>query len=206
MKIYHIIKKSGADTDFRTIMLSALERMQALKESYGNLLNIKVCLASGFFNINVSHPKIDVLNYVDPSTKLVLSRLLSGLDVEIFGAYNGSRDLLSLKSILSPIVKTLNVYYKYHFHTKLFVIIVNDEPIFEIIGSSNMTVPAYEGLQYSSKGKCTFSLNTETDLILYNDEFTVAGAKQILGDNIRLQSNVMRFRYNAEENNGVTFD
>ena len=204
MKIYHIIKKSGEDTDFRVVMLSALKRVQILKKTHKDL-NIKVYLASGFFHINVSPPKVDVLSYVDPHTKLALSNLLSNLNVEILGAYNGKKDLLSLKSALSPIAKTLNVYYKYRFHTKLFIITVNDRPIFEIIGSSNMTLPAYEGLYYSTKGKSSLSLNTETDLILYDDEFTIGGSKCVLGGNIKMAENMMSFAYNAEDNNDVSF-
>ena len=205
MKIYHIIKKSGCDTDFRRVMLTALERIQILKKSKKDLSDIKIYLASGFFNINVSSPKVDILNYVDPITKLTLSNLLLGLDVEIFGAYNGSKDLLSLKAILSPKVKTLTVYYKHRFHTKLFVISINNTPVFEIIGSSNMTLPAYEGLQYSARGKHIYSLNTETDLILYNDEFNVAGTNHVLGENMKLQSNMMQFDYRAEDNNDIMF-
>ena len=205
MKIYHIIKKSGEDTDFRSVMLHMLQRIQGLKHERNALLNVKVYLASGFFNINVTHPKTDVLNFLDPTSKTTLLTLLSGLDVEIFGAYSGSKDLKSLKSLLSPITKTLKVYYKFRFHTKLFVITINNIPVFEIIGSSNMTIPAYEGLQYSSKGVSSLSLNTETDLILYNNEFSLNGLDNVLGNNIRVERNVMKFEYVDEDNDNITF-
>ena len=205
MKIYHIIKKSGEDTDFRSVMLHMLQRIQSLKNEHHDQLNIKIYLASGFFNVNVAPPKTDVLNYIDPISKATLLKLLSGLNVEILGAYSGSKDLMSLKALLSPIAKTLKVYYKYRFHTKLFVITINNIPVFEIIGSSNMTIPAYEGLQYSSKGISSLSLNTETDLILYNDEFSLNGLDNVLGNNIRVERNVMRFEYVDEKNDNITF-
>ena len=68
-----------------------------------------------------------------------------------------------------------------------------------------MTIPAYEGLQYSSKGISSLSLNTETDLILYNDEFSLNGLDNVLGNNIRVERNIMRFEYVNENNDNITF-
>lgn len=206
MKIFHIIKKSGCDTDFRKIMLASLDRVQTLKTICKQKLEISIYIASGFFHTNVRSPKIDVLNFTDPKTKLTLSKLLLGLNVEILGAYSGPKDLVTLKSLLLPIVKSLNVYYKNRFHTKLFIITINDIPIFEMIGSSNMTVPAYEGLQYSTRGKSSPSLNTETDLVLYNDDVSFSGVSFNLSDIIVANENIINFSYDKKENKDISLD
>ena len=198
------MKKSGFDTTFRSAMLYALSAVQTLKKQCNNPIDLKVYIASGFYNMNVKSYATDVLNFIDSKTTKSLQNLLSNLDVEIFGAYSSPKDLQKIKSALSSVASSVHVYYKYRFHSKLFAIVINNNPFFEIIGSSNITIPAYEGLQYSKKGVSSFSLNTETDLILYNDDLYTTYNQPPIDLTLEPNENIMQLSYDEKMNTNIT--
>lgn len=190
MKIYHIIKKSKCDTQFRTIILSTLHHLKVKN------VKMKVYIASGFFNEAVNLPRIPVSEFTDPQVSgQSLKNLLSGVDVEIFGAYNHKNDLILFAQRLKNAGANVKAFYKNKFHTKMFVIEVEKKAIFEIIGSSNMTIPAYEGLRHGKVNKFT-SYNSESDLVLF-DEF-------IIDTNIQINENVMQLKYDEQGNGNIT--
>lgn len=185
MKIYHISKLSGQDTDFRPTMLSALVAAQAYKKNNGNDV-VNVYIASGFFD-SVSSCRLTSKK----STNLY--KALQGLDkIYLVGAYSGYSDELSLaRQLKNSKQPNVNVYYKWRSHAKIFVITINEKPVFEIIGSSNMTYPAYCGKTKQNKP----SPNVECDLILFDE--------QMINVVIEPSPQIMQFRYFSEDNNEV---
>ncbi len=188
MKIYHIRKLSGQDTDFRKTILNALAATAQYKQN--NRCEVNVYIASGFFD--------DVENF--PYNNAVASDLsseLQGIDrVYLIGAYNGRTELMALSNRLTQDGCRTHAYYKWRFHAKIFVITVDGNPIFEIIGSSNMTWAAYCGV--SRRNNNLFSLNSECDLVIWDDERI----------NVPMEPSrtTMALRYESDDNNGITLE
>lgn len=187
-KIYHIVKKANSDTLFRTVMLQAIFSAKKIDS------NIDVYIASGFFNEIVNSGRTPVSAYADSMVGTNLRNLLSGLNVTVYGAYNGKNDLLEFCKNLKTSGAKIKAFYKYRFHTKLFVIKSCDKVIFEIIGSSNLTTSAYEGIRYT-KTKSLPSYNSECDLILMSDSLDLT---------IDTDENIMLLEY--AEQNKILFD
>lgn len=113
MNIYHILKKSGYDSEFRDIILSFFNSLIGINKPSKE---IKVYIASGFFNqINQNSPH-DLLFFKSPHLNVDLITCLQNLNVEIFGAFNGKKDLLNIKTILQQRNVSHNIYYKHRFH------------------------------------------------------------------------------------------
>ena len=195
MKIYHIRKESGKDTDFRPTILRALTAYQNYKsQNVKSTVKVEVYIASGFFteDTNIQNPS-NVSTFTDLSTSTQLISALHGFDkIYLFGAYSGKKELQNLVTHLRSFNLPICGYYQWHFHAKIFIITVNGETAFEIIGSSNMTNSAYNGLKSLSK----YSQNFETDLVLCRDDIC----------NVPIDTNekIMQFRYFPEDNNGIT--
>ena len=111
----------------------------------------------------------------------------------LLGAYGGKKILYFLALTLKN-KHTCNVklYYKWKFHAKIFVITVNDLPVFEIIGSSNMTRSAYCGITPKKQP----SLNFECDLVIFNED--------MINVVIDTSPRIMQLRYCDEDNRGIT--
>ena len=122
-----------------------------------------------------------------------LHHALQGLDnLYLIGAYSGSREELSLaRQLKNGNVLNINAYYKWRFHAKIFVITINGNPVFEIIGSSNMTYPAYCGITKQNKP----SPNVECDLVIFDEH--------MINVVIETSPQVMQFRYFSEDNNEI---
>ena len=156
------MKKGNQDTQFRKILLESLQWIQTKK------LHEKavVYLASGFFDEVVKTPRTPISTFLDISTNKCLQNVFSGIKVELFGAYNGKNGLLQFGTSLKQNTSKISAFYKYRFHAKFFAIEVDRKVVFEILGSSNMTVSAYEGLRYTKAGNARNSHNYECDLVL----------------------------------------
>lgn len=193
MKVFHILKKGNQDTEFRGILLKALSTIHAKKLEE----KATVYLASGFFDEIVNPPRTPISTFPDKTTKFDLQSMLAGLTVELFGAYNGKKGLVQFGTAIKNKVSSIKAFYKYRFHAKLFAIEIAGRAIFEIIGSSNMTVAAYEGLCYTKAGNSKASQNYECDLVLFDDYINI---------DIKPNENAMVFRYNDEDNGGIPLD
>ena len=191
MKVFHILKKGNQDTEFRGILLKALSTIHAKKLEE----KATVYLASGFFDEIVNPPRGPISAFQDKTVKLNLQNALSGVTIKLFGAYNDKKGLLGFGSAIKNNVSSISAFYKYRFHAKIFIIEIVNRPVLEIIGSSNMTVAAYEGVRYTKKGNQLFSLNYECDLVLVDDDFAV---------DIKPNENISRFSYSDKDNNGIT--
>ena len=187
MKIYHIRKLSGHDTDFRPTIINSIMKAGSYKNNNPND-KIDVYIASGFFE-NVSSFSTNTPN---------LQQVVSGIDhLYLIGAYNGTNGIMQLGQQLVPQfgqINAVSAYYKSRFHAKIFVITKNDKPVFEIIGSSNMTNVAYCGR--NSNGR--LSPNFECDLIICDE--------QIIDLPIDISPTTMQFRYIDDDNNGIPID
>lgn len=177
--IFHIVKKANCDTQFRTAILKALTCARQ------NNRKIKVYIASGFFDEIVNSKRTPVSSFTDLNLNTNLRTLLSDLEVEVLGAYNGKKDLVEFCKSLRLAGASVKVFYKHRFHTKLFIIESNGEVLFEIIGSSNLTISAYEGIRHT-KTKIFRSYNSECDLILI---------KNSLNFKLETNENVMQLKY-----------
>jgi len=186
MKIYHIRKLSGKDTDFRPTILNSLINAQRYKKNHFNE-TVDVYIASGFFDDVATYPST-------PNGQLNLQQLLQGFDnVFLLGAYNGRKGELSLaRQLKNNGVSNLRAYFKGRFHAKIFVIAINHTPVFEIIGSSNMTHTAYCG----KTSKNQPSLNFECDLIIFNEK--------MINVVIDTSPQIMQLRYCEEDNREIT--
>ena len=189
MKIYHIRKLSGQDTDFRKTILNALAATAQYKQN--NRCEVNVYIASGFFD--------DVENF--PYNNAVASNFsseLQGVDhVYLIGAYSGRTELMALSNRLTQGGCRTHAYYKWRFHAKIFVITINGNPIFEIIGSSNMTWSAYCGVSRNNNNNL-FSPNSECDLVIFDDE--------MINVPIDPSPTTMALRYEPDDNDGVTLE
>lgn len=182
VKIYHIVKKSNCDTQFRTAILKAIVCAKRKDP------NIKIYIASGFFSERAPVP---VSDFTDSIVGVNLKTLLNGLTVEIYGAYNGKDEFFDFCKSIKSAGASISVFYKSKFHTKLFIIESAGKVIFEIIGSSNLTTCAYEGRRYI-KTKFYNSYNSECDLILIDDMIDLT---------IDTNQNVMLLKYDKNGNN-----
>ena len=189
MKIYHILKKSGKDTLFRKIILKSLNALKSKSDKS----NIVVYIASGFYSENT---QTQITTFQCKDTQTTLANELVGLNVELFGAFSKKTELLQVGSNLKARKINVKVFYKYHFHSKLFIITIAGKPVLEIIGSSNMTTSAYEGLRTYNSSKS--SLNTESDLVIIDDE--------ILNVSVDVNDFVMEFEYSNDKNNQITLE
>lgn len=180
-------KLSGHDTDFRKTILNALAATAQYKQN--NRCEVNVYIASGFFD--------DVEHF--PYNNAVASDLsseLQGIDrVYLIGAYNGRTELMALSNRLTQAGCRTHAYYKWRFHAKIFVITVDGNPIFEIIGSSNMTWSAYCGV---GRNNNLFSPNSECDLVIFDDE--------MINVSIDPSPTTMALRYESGDNNGITLE
>lgn len=185
MKIYHIRKLSGQDTDFRPTILNSLKQAQVYKQNHPDD-TVNVYIASGFFDDISTYPSLQAQNLQNSLTKDIDNCFL-------LGAYGGKKNLYFLALTLKN-KHTCNVklYYKWKFHAKIFVITVNDLPVFEIIGSSNMTRSAYCGITPKKQP----SLNFECDLVIFNEE--------MINVVIDTSPRIMQLRYCDEDNRGIT--
>lgn len=182
MKIYHIRKLSGKDTDFRPTMLDALQSVGRYKDTR----KIEVFIVSGFFDNNV-------LSFYDQTVRTNLLHELSQFsEVNLVGSYSGRNKLMQIKNNLLQAGINVTAYYKPKFHAKIFVIKVDGVSVFEIIGSSNMTNCAYCG----QTSRARFSQNFEADLVICDDALC----------NVKLEPSetVMKFIYNKDDNNGIS--
>lgn len=194
MKIYHIRKLSGQDTDFRPTILKALRAAQTYKAYKKDKDTVNVYIASGFFDTVAArplNPNGNLNNNVNNTINL--HHALQGLDnLYLIGAYSGSREELSLaRQLKNGNVLNINAYYKWRFHAKIFVITINGNPVFEIIGSSNMTYPAYCGITKQNKP----SPNVECDLVIFDEH--------MINVVIETSPQVMQSRYFSEDNNEI---
>lgn len=192
IKIYHIVKPSNRDTKFRQAILQALDSVRYSKQK------IQVSIASGFFNEIVQHPKIPVSQFVDAKIHMNMRNVVKNMDIDIYGAYDGKNGLVRFAQNLKNAGANVKVFYKNKFHSKLFVIQINNKVVFEIIGSSNMTVAAYEGLKKTKKSTFKYSDNSECDLILVDDSG--------VNCEIDIDEYTMRFSYDSKENNGIELE
>ena len=191
MKIFHILKRGNQDTEFRGILLKALSTIHANKLEEKAI----VYLASGFFDEIVTPPRMPISTFPNQATTLNLKNALSGMTIKLLGAYNGKKGLVGFGSSIKSNVSSISAFYKYRFHAKIFIIEIDNRPVLEIIGSSNMTVAAYEGVRYTKKGNQLYSLNYECDLVLVDDAFAI---------DIKPNENISRFSYSDKDNNGIT--
>lgn len=206
MNIYHILKKSGYDSEFRDIILSFLNSLIGINKLSKE---IKVYIASGFFNQTNQHSPHDLLFFKSPHLNVDLITCLQNLNVEIFGAFYGKKDLLNIKNILQQRNVSHNIYYKHRFHSKLFVVTIDSTPVIEIIGSSNMTKPAYNGMKYPIRNALHFSENTESDLVIYNEGY-ISELNDLYGSHIpatlETSMEVIAFKYDEHINNNISFE
>ena len=194
--VYHILKLSGHDTDFRPTMLDAIQRIPTVSKA-------KISLASGFFTQNQSNtssrPAFKVSDFPDgTSNRTFISAVLnSGAEVECYGAYPGSKEFKLFVDKLRAQGITATGYYKRKFHCKLFAIEIDGEPVFEIIGSSNMTKAAYAGI-IGNYNPPKSSPNCECDLVLVSENGPYADFKPKAE-----YGRVMALRYEPDDNNGI---
>lgn len=191
MKIFHIMKKGNQDTQFRTILLKSLTALNKQNQCE----NATIYLASGFFDEIVTSPRNPISTFQDNKVNNDIKTLLIGKKVELFGAYNGKTGVLAFGRSLKNAGTFINVFYKYRFHAKIFVIAINGKAVFEIIGSSNMTCAAYEGVS-AYKGQTITSPNYECDLILMDDNY--------VNMEIKPNEDIMCFSYENSKNNGIS--
>jgi HKD family nuclease len=84
------------------------------------------------------------------------------------------------------------------FHAKIFILIKEGTPIFEIVGSSNMTKSAYGGC----------SNNRESDLMIYNErEFSDFQINKFVNNTISGQQNIITefvYKDDSDINDGTS--
>ena len=81
-----------------------------------------------------------------------------------------------------------------NWHAKVFMILKDDKPIVCIIGSSNMTGPAF-GTEYTR-------FNHETDVLIWDEIYD--GIVGTVVNGIDEKNEIIKVRYVAEDNGGVT--
>lgn len=206
MNIYHILKKSGSDSKFRDIILSFLNSLTGINKF---VKEVKVYIASGFFYQTAQNSNHDLLFFKSPYLNVDLITCLQNFKVEVFGVYYGKNNLLNIKSILQQRNIINNVYYKHRFHSKLFVVTIDSIPVIEIIGSSNMTKPAYNGIKYPIRKTMNYSENTESDLVIYNEGY-ILNLNKLHNYNIpttlETSMDVIGFKYNENINNNISLE
>ena len=197
MRILYLYKACDQDTKFRMAILSALKTIHAI----GLENRAKVYIASGFFDdIGIgSNCPFSASDYYDIATNTNLLSELKGLNVACFGSYNNKKKYLDFCKNISAVTISLTVYYKCRLHCKLFIITIDGIPVFEIIGSSNLTMSAYGGIRKKGPNN---SYNSESDVILirdFNDTLFEAIPFEIDEYSFELE-------YNALANKNISFD
>ena len=77
MKIYHIRKLSGQDTDFRPTILNSLKQAQIYKQNHPDD-TVNVYIASGFFDDISTYPSLQAQNLQNSLTKDIDNCFLLG--------------------------------------------------------------------------------------------------------------------------------
>lgn len=194
MKIVHIYKRSQHDSIFRGAILDALKTIHAMSIEKIST----VYLSSGFFDdiFPYNNNGFSATHFSQGGSTNIVSEL-HNINIVCFGCYNKKNKYIDFCKNIKQFAAQSTAYYKYKCHSKLFVITVNGTPVFEIIGSSNMTKCAYGGL--TTRG---FSYNSETDLILINDTQNT----QFEAINFEINNNCMILRYDYNDNSGIRFE
>lgn len=163
----------------------------------------KVLLCSGFFQQLRGTKKI---SYRLASDKDFINALTSNPKrlVKTVGVHNHSwladyRAFANALRKLSPPSFTLNAYRskRLKWHAKILILFVKGRPVFAIIGSSNMTRPAF------APPHITPDFNHESDVVLWDDKY-----KPILNSIMDLERSSqegpfeINLRYSPQDNKG----
>ncbi len=187
----------GEDTNFRRAMLTAIDCVKKAIPDFKNHIVVKI--ASGFYTENTigksTKELFNVSDFKDASEKSLISSL-KGINVVCFGTYIHKKTYESFIKNIRKVANELHAYYASRFHCKVFVIELDGDPIFEIIGSSNMTKAAYAGISRAKKP----SPNYESDLIYVDD--TCLYLKEF---SLQPNRETTILIYDESENGGITF-
>ncbi len=185
MSILIIFRKTAVVNKFHKLIIDTILTGEA----------DEAIICSGFFQ--------EDLNFSSSlSTQLANSIYSKNIKLQTIGIHNGSWKLRYVK--FRDNFRNLGVNIvafvaqNYHWHAKIFILKKNGEPIFGIIGSSNMTRPAFD---YSSP------FNFEADVVLWNynnqkiDKICQSQTDLIEGENA---NSFIYADYNFERNGNIT--
>lgn len=190
MGLIIFLRKRLTENKFREVVLDSINT------GTGN----KVILCSGFYQENwFRNPSYEV------SSEGSLDQILKNNNIELttvgvhnaawVQAYKNFRNNLRSKgvNITSKISKS------YHWHAKIFILKMDDKPILGIVGSSNMTKPAF-GI--------SGSFNFESDVFMWIDNnIKISNIMNTLVSDLgQFNDEIIIADYDVDKNFGLTIE
>lgn len=156
----------------------------------------KALLCSGFFQENFRGSVYQASQELNFANEIAIS----GIQLDTVGIHSGAwkQSYRDFKSNMLSAGGNVNCYYKngLKWHAKIFILSKNNDPIFGIIGSSNITRNAFGSIS---------NFNYECDVIIWPDENLEISTwmnEQIAS--IDFPYDIIQAPYIAEMNNGIT--
>ncbi len=183
------LRKRQMQNKFREFLINSIDT------GLGN----KVLLCSGFFQEYFKGGPYQV------STEGNLNKVLLKHKIELTTVGVHNRGWLTpyqnFRNNLRTAGVTINAMLSknYHWHAKIYILKIDDRPIFGIVGSSNMTRNAF-GL--------TAPFNFEADVVLWLDEFIALNnlVNGTIAELNQFSSEVIVADYDPEKNFGLTIE
>ncbi|WP_168188950.1 phospholipase D family protein [Thiomicrorhabdus sediminis] len=186
MAIAIILRNQLPVNRFRDLLVGSI------KTGAGN----KALLCSGFFQENYRGSSYQASQEINFGREVAKSKI----QLDTVGIHNGvwKQSYRDFRDNMTRLGANINCYYKngLKWHAKVFILSQDDDPVFGIIGSSNITRTAFGSIN---------SFNYECDVIIWPDECKLIDEwfdEQMRGNNFPYE--VIRAPYDPELNNGIS--